>query len=57
MNEKMLNETIAEIRNKLQAPKTALDLISSGKDISKNFLETAKRELDKAVELLKSLIS
>lgn len=42
----------ADIRNKLQAPMTALELLSQGKEAPKNFIEMAKKELDKVVELI-----
>ena len=42
----------ADIRNKLQAPKTALELLSEGKDIPKEFIEMAKKDLDETVKLL-----
>ncbi len=46
-------ELIADIRNKLQAPKTALELLSQGKDVPKEFIERALKDLDEAVGLLK----
>lgn len=51
----MDKEPIAQIRNKLQAPKTALDLLSQGKDVPKKFIETARKALDEAVELLRAI--
>lgn len=48
----MNHELIAEIRNKLQAPKAALDLLAEDKDVPKEFAENAKKDLDEAVELL-----
>jgi len=45
-------ELIAEIRNKLQPAKTALDLFSKGKDVPSEFIEKAKKDLDEAVGLL-----
>lgn len=53
MNEKMLNEVMAEIRNKLQASITALEMISSGKGVSRDFAKIALKDLHKAAELLK----
>lgn len=49
----MLHETIAEIRNKLQASITALEMISSGKGVSRDFAKIALKDLHKVVELLK----
>jgi hypothetical protein len=48
----MDKELIADIRNKLQATLTVLELLSEGKEASKEFLEIAKKDLDGAVELL-----
>ena len=48
----MNKELMAEIRNKLTPAKTALDLLAQGKEVPKEFIEMAKKELDKAVELL-----
>ena len=48
----MNDELIADRRNKLQAPKAALELLSGGKEVPKEFIEKAKKDLDKAVELL-----
>jgi hypothetical protein len=45
-------ELIVEIRNKFQAPKTALDFISEGKEVPKWLVETAKKDLEEAVEKL-----
>jgi hypothetical protein len=36
-------EMKADIRNKLQAPLTALELISEGKEVSKEFMEIVKK--------------
>jgi uncharacterized protein YggU (UPF0235/DUF167 family) len=52
----MNSELIADIRNKLQAPKTALDLISEGKEMPKELIEIAKKDLDDVEHLLKSEI-
>jgi hypothetical protein len=46
-------EMKADIRNKLQSSMTVLELISRGKEVSKEFIRAAKRDLDEAVELLK----
>ena len=48
-------ELLAEIRNKLQGSKTALEMILSGKNISRDFAEIALKDLDRAVELLRKL--
>jgi len=44
-------EFIADIRNKLQAPKTALELLNQGKDVPQEFIEITNRELDDVVEM------
>ena len=51
----MNSEFIADIRNKLTSAKTALDLISKGKDVSKEFIEMALKDFSKGVELLNKL--
>jgi hypothetical protein len=48
-------ELIADIRNKLQAPMTALELLRQGKDVPKELIELAKRELSEAVGMLKDM--
>jgi len=48
-------ELIAEIRNKLTAPKATLQLLSQGKDVPKKFIKKVLKELNKAIELLKDL--
>lgn len=50
--QKMNSETLALIRNKLTVPKTALDKLSKGEDVPKEFLAAAAKELDAAIELL-----
>jgi hypothetical protein len=50
-----LKELIADIRNKLQASLTVLELLSEGRDVSKEFIEAAKKDLDEAVLLLASV--
>ena len=47
-------ELVADIRNKLQASMTALELLSQGKEVPKEFIEMANEELDKAVKLLEN---
>jgi len=44
-------EFIADIRNKLQAPLTALELLNQGKDVPQEFIEITNRELDDVVEM------
>jgi DNA-binding ferritin-like protein len=51
----MNKELIADIRNKIQAAVTALELMSEGKEVTKEFIEMAKRELDEAMWLLARL--
>ena len=48
-------ELIAQIRNKLQAPKTALEMFLKGKDVPKNFTEKALEDLDEGLRLLNDL--
>lgn len=45
-------ELAADIRNKLQAPQTALEKLVSGGKISQQFLELALRELKEVPNLL-----
>ena len=53
MEMNITEETIADIRNKLTPAKTALELLSQGKEVPKEFIEQAKKELDDAVQLLR----
>jgi len=46
-------ELNAGIRNKLQSIKTALDLFSQAKNMPKEFIEKALRDLDEVEGLLK----
>lgn len=48
----MNGETLAIIRNKLTAPKTALDRLSRGEEVSKEFLAAAAKDLDTTIALL-----
>lgn len=53
-------DIIAKIKNKLQYPKTALQLIAElkagrRKNVPDEFIEDALRELDRAVKLLNKL--
>lgn len=50
-----MDETIAEIRNKLQAPKTVLERLSCGETVSKSIIKIALKDLDKIVKLLSKL--
>lgn len=50
--ETMDKELIAGIRNKLTVPKTALDLLSQGKDVPKGFIGMAEKDLGEAVRML-----
>ena len=50
------NEEIkADIRNRLTPAKTALDLLSKGKDVPKKFVEMALKDLNMASELINNL--
>ena len=55
MNISQRQEIIAEIRNKLQACRAVLDLLSSDKLPSKDFIAKAKTGMDEAVRLLSAL--
>jgi hypothetical protein len=48
-------EIKADIRNKLQAALTVLELISEGKDVSKELIEIAKKDLNEAVAMCKNI--
>ena len=48
-------EIPSEIRNKLTAPKIALERLSKGEKVPKEFLELAAKELDTAIALLGEL--
>ena len=47
-----LQETIADIKNKLQTMKTALEVIVQGKNVPKEFAEMALKDHETAVKLL-----
>ena len=51
----MENEILPEIRNKLTAPKIALEKLSKGERVPGEFLELALKELNTAVNLLLEL--
>ena len=48
----MTDEILSEIRNKLTAPKIALEKLAKGEKVPREFLELAAKELNAAVELL-----
>ena len=52
MDREIIAVTTAEIRNKLQAPKAALEMLSEGKIVKKKFIEMALEEINKIVDLL-----
>ena len=51
----MNDEILSEIRNKLTAPKIALERLAKGKKVPREFLELAAKELDTAIALLGEL--
>ena len=55
MNFTQKQEIIAEIRNRLQACRAVLDLLSSDKMPSKNLIAKAQAEMDEAVKLISTL--
>jgi len=50
-----MKEITAEIRNKLQRAKTALEKLSKGESVSKRMADSALVDLDKAVKILQRL--
>jgi len=51
-----MNEEIpSEIRNKLTAPKIALEKLAKGERVPREFLELAAEELEAAVSLLQDV--
>ena len=48
----MTDEILSEIRNKLTAPKIALEKLAKGEKVPREFLELAAKELNAAAELL-----
>ena len=48
----MDTELIADICNKLQAPYTALEMLSKGEDVPDEFIKTALKSLEEAKALL-----
>ena len=53
--ESMNSEILSEIRNKLTAPKTALEKLAKGEKVPRKFLELALKELNATVDLLQEL--
>lgn len=51
----MNEEILSDIRNKLTAPKTALEKLAKGERVPKEFLELALKELDSMADLLNEL--
>ena len=51
----MNSEILSEIRNKLTAPKVALEWLAKGQKVPREFLELAAAELNAAVTLLREL--
>ena len=48
----MNNEVLSEVRNKLTAPKIALEKLAKGERLPKEFLELALKELNVTLVLL-----
>ncbi len=48
----MNDEILSEIRNKLTAPKIALEKLAKGERVPREFLDLAAEELEAAVDLL-----
>ena len=48
----MDNEILSEIRNKLTAPKIALEKLAKGERVPREFLELSAKELNAAVTLV-----
>ncbi|MBI5150731.1 MAG: hypothetical protein HZA28_08185 [Candidatus Omnitrophica bacterium] len=48
----MDQEILAELRNKLTAPKVALERLAKGEKVPKEFLKLAAAELQAALDLL-----
>ena len=53
----MANEILSEIRNKLTAPKIALERLAKGEKVPGEFLELAAEELKAAVSTLFDIFS
>jgi hypothetical protein len=53
MDQKLsLTEISAEIRNKLQTVKTALEFLMAGKDVSNVYIQRALKDLERVEELI-----
>ncbi len=52
----MNEEITSEIRNKLTAPKIALERLAKGEAVPKEFLELALKELNVITELLTKIV-
>ena len=50
-----MKEITAEIRNKLQRAKTALEKVSKGEPVSKRMADSALSDLEKVVRILTKL--
>ena len=44
----------ATIRNKLQSSLTALELLAQGKEVPREFIKIAKKDLEEAIKTLKA---
>lgn len=51
----MNDEILSEIRNKLTAPKVALERLDKGEKVPKEFLALAAKELDAALDFVREL--
>lgn len=51
----MDNEILSEIRNKLTAPKIALERLDKGERVPPEFLKLAAKELKAAIDLMEEL--
>lgn len=51
----MNDEILSEIRNKLTAPKIALERLAKGEKVPREFLELAAKELKAVIDLVQEL--
>ena len=51
----MATENLSEIRNKLTAPKIALERLAKGEKVPREFLELAAKELKAVIDLVQEL--
>lgn len=51
----MDNEILSEIRNKITAPKIALERLAKGERVPLEFLKLAAKELKAAIDLMEEL--